>query len=112
VLGVPQQALDHTKHAVIILSLSSQASISLLNSSQAQQIGEVWMGPDSDLFNTGVKIAEHRNIQSGTLVVTLVLNQQVMHPVAFLMPKNWYYGVRQTVGANLTIGLVMEQSIV
>lgn len=114
-LSTAYQATDPTKPSLITLNLISTASISLLNSTQASQKGAVWIAATAAdaLAGTGtaVQLGAYENTQGGTLVVTLVLTQTVPQQSQVALPTNWYFAVKQTTGANLTITSAFDQSI-
>lgn len=109
------QATDPTRAALVTINLSSTASISLLNQTQASQKAQVWVAANaSDVLSgtgTAVALGNYENTQSGTLVATLVLNQTVPQQSQVAIPAGWYFAVKQTTGANLVISSAFDQAI-
>ncbi len=112
-LGSAYQASDASKPAFVSLNLASTSSNSLLSSAQAVQAGEVIVGSSAGAVTaaTGHKVATHRNAQGGTLVVGLTITQEQHQNVALLLPAGWYFGVRQTTGANLSVPSAFDQTV-
>ena len=112
-LGNAYQATDTSKPAVVTINLVSLASQALLSVAQASQVGEVIIGSTSAAVTgaTGTKIGVYENTQGGVLVVGLTLTQRVGSTVVFPLPAGWYFGVRQTTGANLSITSAFDQSL-
>lgn len=111
--GTAAQATDPTKAALVTVNLSSQASISLLDSTQALQRAEVYIAATAAGVTgaTGSRMAVPQNLQSGTLVVTLVINQTISQQVTLFLPIGWFFGVRQITGTNFTVASSFDQSI-
>lgn len=112
-LGSAYQAADPSKAAVVMINLSSLSQNSLLDGSQASQKGEVIVSATAAgvTGGTGTKIALHENTQGGVLVVGLTITQRLAQCVSFLLPAGEFFGVRQTVGANLSVASAYQQAV-
>ena len=114
-LGTAYQATDPTKPALVTINLTSTASISLVNQTQASQKAGVWAAANATdvLAGTGTatQLGNYENTQGGTLVVTLVLTQVVPQQAQLMLPVGWYFAVKQTVGTSLVISSAFDQSV-
>lgn len=112
-LGAAYQASDPTKPAVVTLNLKSTSSNALLAVTQAQQLGEIIIGTTAAAVTgaTGTKIGYHENSQGGVLVVGLTITQAQAQQTNIALPIGWYFGVRQTVGSNLSVTSAFDQTV-
>lgn len=112
-LGAALQATDPTKPALVTVTLASTSSNSLLSTTQASQKGEIYIASTQAGVTgaTGTKIGAHENTQGGVLVVGLTITQTVSQPASLALPIGWWFGVRQTLGGNLTVASTFDQSI-
>lgn len=112
-LGNAYQASDPTKPSIVTLNINSVSSNSLLSSAQAQQKGEIIIGSTSLAVTgaTGTKIGLHDNSQGGVLVVGVTITQQQGQSFPIALPIGWYFGARQTTGANLVVTSAYDQVV-
>lgn len=112
-LGSAYQASDPARAAVMMLNLASLSSNSLLVATEASQKGELMIAATAAEITGGTaqKVAVHENTQGGVLVIGLTITQRIAQCISFLLPAGWFFGVRQTVGSNLSIASAFEQAV-
>lgn len=112
-MGTAWQATNSAKAALVTVNLSSTASISLADQTQAQQKAAVYIGATAAQVTgaTGSQMAAPQNVQGGTLVVTLVITQTLTQQITLFLPAGWYYGVKQVTGTAYTVVSAFDQAI-
>lgn len=109
-LATAYQALDPTKPAAVTITLQAQSSISL--GGAVNNEGAIVMGATSAVAaGTGTTVATYKNNLGGTLVVGLNLNSTQANTYTIAVPIGYYFAIRQTAGAGLTILSAYDQAI-
>lgn len=108
-LGTAFQATDPTRGALCVVNLTSTAQLTL--GGGQTHTGNIVIGSTAAVAaGTGTVVGVYTNSQTGTVIVGVGLNAQLSMPIAFYLPKGWYYAVRQTAG-TITIVSAYDQAI-
>lgn len=110
-IGVPAQALNVDKPAMITLNLASTATLSLLGG--INNIGEVRIGPAAAGLATGASgtvVANYRNGLTGSVVLGISMQNDAQGAVSVALPAGWFLCVRQ-MGGTITIVSAFDQQV-
>lgn len=108
-LATAYQATDPTKAALVTITISSTASLSL--SGGETQTAAIVIGPTAAVAGgTGTTIAGVRNSLTGTVVVGVSLTSGQNVPATIALPAGWYFAVRQASG-TITIASAYDQPV-
>lgn len=109
VSGTALQCTDTTKPCVFSITISSTASLSLTTG--ATNTAVCVEGITSGIGSSGgTIIGTHTNQNTGTLSITLALNQTIANSCYIHVPVNGWAAVRTTSG-TVTISNVSDQSV-
>lgn len=112
-LGSAYQATTPAKAALVTVNVLSTSSNALLSAAQASQVGDLIIGSTAAAVTaaTGTKVGLPTNTQGGVLVIGLTITQGQSQQLTAFLPAGWYFGVRQTTGANLTVPSAYDQTV-
>lgn len=107
-LATAYQALDPIKAALVSLTLTSTAALSLAGGTTIT--GDVVVGASSAVAaGTGTIVAKYKNSLTGTLTIGLNIQTDSAQTINFLLPPGAFFAIRQTAGATLAILAAVEQ---
>lgn len=107
-LATAYQATDPTKSALLSITLTSTASLSL--SGGTTITGDALIGLTAAVAaGTGTIVAKYRNSLTGALTIGLNISTDSAQTINFLLPAGAYFAIRQTAGTTLAILAAVEQ---
>lgn len=109
-LATAYQATDNTKPAIVTITLTSTASITLTAGTTI--VGEVREGSSSSVATGGgTAIGAYINSITGTLVIGANISTASNQTITFALPAGHYFAVRQTSGSGLSIVSAFDQAL-
>lgn len=109
-LATAYQATDITKPAIVTITLTSTASITLTAGTTI--VGEIRLGSSSSVATGGgTAIGAYTNSITGTLVVGANISTASNQTFSFALPAGNYFSVRQTTGSGLSIVSAFDQAL-
>lgn len=107
-LATAYQATTTTKSAIVNVTLSSTAAISL--SGGATNAAKVYIGSTNAVASgTGTPICSYANSNTGTLTIGLNISTIATTPCSFILPSGWYFAVVVSTG-TVTVASTYDQS--
>lgn len=109
VMNTAYQASDPTKSALMILTFSAPAALTVSGGTSIQ--GEVRSGPLASVATgaSGWVVAPYRRTLAGALVVGVNISTDDYETKTFFLPAGHYFAVRQTGGTGMAVVTATEQ---
>lgn len=109
-LGTAYQANTNTKPAVLTITLTSSAALTLGGGSTFA--ADLVVGPTNAVAGgTGFVLASYLNSLTGTLVIGVAINNGQTVSYSLPLPTGWWFAVRQTAGTGISVASAYDQSL-